>query len=76
MQSENFLDKVKCRFKVWSKVKPHFAFSAIETRPETAANSNSAKVLMKGWRRCHTSKGFMLGTGKGQGLVKCHRMKI
>ena len=51
-----------------------FALSAAETRPATAASANSAKMLLKGWRRCLVNKRLILSTGQGQ--VKWgHHMK-
>ena len=37
-----------------------FALSAVETILETAANPNSAEVLLRGWWRCHIIVGLML----------------
>ena len=50
---------------------------AAETRPETAVSSNSVKMLLRVWQRCHVSKRLMLSTGQYQGQVKWgHYMKI
>ena len=54
----NFHKTVKCRVMVRSKVKADscFALSAAEARLEAAANPNSAKAFLNGWRRWHTNE--------------------
>ena len=62
---------IKCRVKVRSNVKSDFfALSAAETRPETGASPDSAKVLLNGYQTCHIGKLLVLSTGQGKGQVR------
>ena len=56
----------KCQVNVRSKIKVEsFALSAAKAELEAAANINLVKVLLKGWRRCHTNKGLVVNAGHG-----------